>query len=156
MLELNNLAPLTKPRKRVGRGGSRGGTSGSGHKGQRARSGGKREIKHTFEGGQMPLSRRLPRRGFTNVFKKEYIIINLQQLEDHFNNGDIVNDVALREKGLVKGKKFILIKLLGSGTLTKKLTISVDAFSESAQQAVQNVNGSIQLTKEIGGDSITS
>lgn len=156
MLQLNNLTTIAKKRKRVGRGGSRGGTSGKGHKGQRARSGGKREIRPFFEGGQMPLSRRLPRRGFTNVFKKEYTLITLQQLEDNFKNGEDVNVSVLREKRLVKGKNHAFIKLLGTGTLTKKLNVVVDAWSKSAQQAIENVNGTIQVTKEIGGGSITA
>ena len=156
MLQLNNLTTTTKKRNRVGRGGSRGGTSGRGHKGQRARTGGTRGLNGAFEGGQMPLTRRLPRRGFTNIFKKEFTIISLQQLEDNFTNNDNVNVSVLREKGLVKGKKYSLIKLLGTGTLTKKLNVTVDACSKSAQQAIESVNGTIQLTKEISGGSITA
>ena len=156
MLQLNNLTAITKKRKRVGRGGSRGGQAGRGHKGQKARSGGKVELKAFFEGGQMPLSRRLPRRGFTNIFKKEYKLINIKQLEERFNDGDSVNVAALKEKGLLKGKQEPMIKLLGVGTLTKKLTITVDAYSKTAQQAVEKANGTIQLTKEISRGSVTA
>ena len=156
MLQLNNLTAIKKKRKRVGRGGSRGGQSGRGHKGQRSRSGGQREIRPFFEGGQMSLSRRLPRRGFTNVFKKEFLIVNLGQLDLFFSDSESVTVTSLREKGLVKGKKNPLIKLLGAGTLSKRLDIVVDACSKTAQQAVEKANGKIKLTKEIGSGGITS
>lgn len=156
MLQLNNLTQVKKKRKRVGRGGSRGGQAGRGHKGQRARSGGKVELKAFFEGGQMPLSRRLPRRGFTNIFKKEYKLINLEQLEERFSDGDSVDVATLRAKGLIKGKQDPKIKLLGVGALTKKLTVVVDACSKTAQQTVEKANGTIQLTKEISSGSVVT
>ncbi len=141
MLKLNNLQKLKKNRKRVGRGGSRGGTSGRGHKGQRARSGGKTEIRPFFEGGQMPLSRRLPRRGFTNIFKKEYLLINLKDLENVFSIGDVVDNKILRSRGIMKGKVDPLVKILGNGQLTKKLDIYADAFSKSARDAIEKAGG---------------
>ena len=106
MLALNKRASLGKNKKRIGRGGSRGGTSGSGHKGQKARSGAGRKIGPAFEGGQMPLHRRLPKRGFNNTrFQKESQIINIEQLEKFFNNEDHVTKEALVEKGLVNNTK---------------------------------------------------
>jgi large subunit ribosomal protein L15 len=153
MLRLNNLASLVKKRKRVGRGGSRGGTAGKGHKGQKARSGG--SVRPAFEGGQMPLFRRLPKRGFVNsVGRKEYCIVSVQKINDLFNEGDLITRELLIEKGLampkksVKGNKF-LIKILGNGTVTKKLIIVADAFSESAKQAIVQSGGEARLIQEI-------
>lgn len=148
MLQLHNLPSLTKKRKRVGRGGGRGGTSGRGHKGQRARSGGRSELKPFFEGGQMPLTRRLPRRGFTNRFKKIYIIVGLRDLERCFDDGQTVDMGALRGKGLVKGKKDPLVKVLTSGTLTKKLTVHADAFSKSAIKLIEKAGGAVVHGKQ--------
>ena len=147
MLQLHELEKLKKKRKRVGRGGSRGGTSGRGHKGQRARSGGRSAIKPSFEGGQMPLSRRLPRRGFTNIFKKYYALIGLGDLQKHFDEGATVDHVKLREKGFIKGKKKALVKILANGVLSKKLTVQADAFSKSAALAIEKAGGSAQLNK---------
>ena len=149
MLKLDKLESVTKKRKRVGRGGGRGGQSGRGHKGQRARSGCSGELKPFFEGGQMPLSRRLPRRGFTNVFKTNYHIINLQDLEYHFEDGDVVNKESLMGKRIIKGKKTFPIKVLGKGALTKKLTITVDAYSKVALQAIEKAQGKALFVKEI-------
>lgn len=151
MLQLNTLKRLVKPRKRVGRGGKLGGTSGKGHKGQKARSGG--NVSPRFEGGQMPIYRRLPKRGFSN---KEFAvvteIVNLDRLNDLFEQGAVVDRAALVEKGLVKIKKgmgsTVKIKVLGSGELSKKLTIIADAFSASAQEAVKKAGGETQFTKE--------
>jgi len=148
MLQLNNLAPLCKKKKRVGRGGSRGGTSGKGHKGQKARSGPK--ISATFEGGQMPLVRRLPKRGFKNVrFATEVKVISLQRLNDLFNDGEKVDKQALIDKGALKGKGKFHVKILGTGTLEKKLEVVADAFSKSAKDAIVNLGGQALLTKEI-------
>ncbi|KKP35749.1 MAG: 50S ribosomal protein L15 [candidate division TM6 bacterium GW2011_GWF2_32_72] len=147
MLTLNNLTPSGKNRKRVGRGGSRGGTSGKGNKGQKARSGA--PIASYFEGGQMPLHRRLPKVGFNNTrFQKEIAIVNLQLLSDSFENGEQVNKEILREKGYLKGNRDILLKVLGGGELTKKLSIEADAFSKSAIDAIQKSGGEVILTKE--------
>lgn len=157
MLRLNELDRLKKKRKRVGRGGSRGGTSGKGHKGQKARTGSGPEIKPFFEGGQMPLSRRIPRRGFTNIFKKEIITFNLRDLEAKFESGEQVTRDTLREKGLLKGKKeAALIKILGNGELTKKLVVKANAFSKTALQAIEKAKGKAELMQEISGGSVTS
>ncbi len=151
MLQLDKLAKITKKTKRKGRGGDRGGTSGRGNKGQRARTGGTHELGHLFEGGQMPLSRRIPRRGFSNAeFRKEYAVINLKDLEEKFKTGDEVSLEILKEKRMVKGNKGIFVKVLGSGSLGKKLTVYADAFSQSAKQAIENAGGKAILIKEAG------
>lgn len=148
MVQLDNLPGLCKKRKRVGRGGARGGSSGRGTKGQRARSGGKRGL-GGFEGGQMPLSRRLPKRGFSNVrFKTPVHVINLETLEQMFNEGDTVSQETLRARGLIKGQGSAQIKILGNGTLTKKLIITADAASGSARAAIEQLGGQLHLTKE--------
>jgi large subunit ribosomal protein L15 len=152
MLQLNTLKKLVKKKQRIGRGGSRGGTSGKGGKGQTARSGGK--TRRGFEGGQMPIARRLPKRGFSNdPFRQEVKIINLQQIEDAFEVGAQVDRGSLIEKGLLKlskgAKGQTIVKILGQGSLTKKVTIVADAFSKSALQAIEKVGGKAQLTKEI-------
>lgn len=151
-LQLHKLTKLNKKRKRVGRGGSRGGTAGKGHKGQKARSGG--YVRIGFEGGQMPLFRRLPKRGFTNEpFKTEVEIVNLDQL-DVFDDGVEVNRELLVAHGLIKGKRSkkghsIILKLLGNGTLSKRLTIIVDACSASAKKMVEELGGEVRLNKEL-------
>lgn len=153
MLQLNNLSTLVKKRKTVGRGGSRGGTSGKGGKGQTARSGG--STRPGFEGGQMPLFRRLPKRGFNNYeFAKHIEIVNLGDISAHFNDGDKVTKQLLFEKGLLKIKKglvrkqVIYVKVLGNGTLTKKLSIEADAFSASALEAIVKHGGEALVIKE--------
>jgi large subunit ribosomal protein L15 len=127
--------------KRLGCGESsgHGKTSGKGHKGQKARSGG--SIRLGFEGGQMPLIRRLPKRGFNNAaFKTSYALVNLADLEQ-FADGLQVTEALLREKGLVNGR-FDGLKILGRGELTKKLTVEADKFSEAARQAIEKAGGS--------------
>ena len=147
MLKLNNLKPAGKKRKRVARGGSRGGTSGRGHKGQKARSGG--NTFPGFEGGQMPLSRRLPKRGFTNArFKIDVRLINLDQLETHFEQDARIDKAILFEKGLVKGRGKFLLKVLGKGTLSKKLVVVADAFSKSAAKVIEDLGGKAEIAKE--------
>ena len=146
-MELNNLTPLVHPRKRIGRGGSRGGTSGKGSKGQLARSGGK--VGAAFEGGQMPLTRRLPKRGFSNFrFKQEYEIINLDRLALVFEDGAQITEQVLVEKGFLKGKKIGLIKILGNGELSKKFVIYAHAFSKSAEEAIKSQGGEVHLITE--------
>ena len=145
MLQLHNLESLTKDRKRTGRGGSRGGTSGRGHKGQRSRSGGKSNIRASFEGGQMPLSRRLPKRGFNNIFKKDFQLVSLQDLEIKFAAGDTVDKESLMNNGLIKHRKGSLIKILANGELTKKLIINVNAFSKSAVDAISKAGGEAKV-----------
>ena len=145
MLQLNNLDKLTKKRKRVGRGGSRGGTSGKGGKGQTARSGG--SIHPRFEGGQMPISRRLPKRGFSNaLFKITYALINLDILQERFEQDSTITKQMFFDLGYIKrGQK---IKLLGNGSLQKKLVLEVDACSKSAKEAVERVGGEIKFVQE--------
>lgn len=148
MLQLNKLTPLCKKRKRVGRGGSRGGTSCKGHKGQKARSG--PHISVAFEGGQMPLVRRLPKRGFNNKrFATEVKIVSLQQLDNLFVAGDTVNKQVLIEKGVLKGKGKFYLKILANGDLTKKLEVVADSFSKSAMDKIKSLGGQAILAKEI-------
>jgi large subunit ribosomal protein L15 len=154
MIGLHKLTGLLKKRKRVGRGGKLGGTSGKGHKGQKARSGG--YVRIGYEGGQMPLYRRLPKRGFNNAqFQQEVKVVNLADLERVFESGATVTREALIEKGLIKvansakGSKAILVKILGTGELTKKLDVSADAFSKSAEKAIQDCGGQARLIKEM-------
>lgn len=150
MIALHNLPSAGKDRKRVGRGGSRGGTSGKGHKGQKARSGGK--VDAGFEGGQMPLYRRIPKRGFTNApFKDEIEIVDISRLELAFEAGQEVTRDSLYEKGLIKCRKSAtksLVKILGNAAITKKLIVYVDACSQAAQKSIESVGGEVKLTKE--------
>ncbi len=147
LYQLHNLETLVKKRKRIGRGGERGGTSGRGHKGQKARSGGSVGRKD-FEGGQVPLVRRLPKRGFNNVvFADKYTIVNIELLEKLFDNNATVTKEALIEKGVL-AKRTPALKILGNGTLSKQLKVYADAISESASQAIVSQGGEVHLTKE--------
>ena len=149
MFKLHEMVGLVKKRKRVGRGGSRGGQAGKGGKGQTARSGG--SIKPGFEGGQMPLHRRLPKRGFNNkVFSTVTNIINLVDLERVFNANDVVDHALLYERRLIKSNKNTAakLKLLGNGVLTKKLHVIVDSCSEAAKLAVERVGGTITIQRK--------
>jgi len=144
-MELNNLKPKKGSRhakKRVGRGpgSGHGKTAARGEKGQKSRSGFSRQP--GFEGGQMPLHRRLPKRGFTNIFKKEYAVVNLSDLE-RFDNGATVDEAALREAGLIKGRNDG-VKVLGNGKLSKKLTVSATKFSETARKQIEAAGGTCQ------------
>ena len=146
-MKLHELSPVDgskKDVKRIGRGhGSGWGkTSGKGHKGQKARSGG--SIRPGFEGGQMPLQRRVPKRGFNNIFRKKIVALNVNQLDSKFDNGAVVDAEALRNAGLVKNS-FDGIKILGNGELTKSLTVKVDAFSESAKKAIEEAGGKAEV-----------
>lgn len=156
MLLLNNLEKLVKPRKRVGRGGRLGGKSGRGSKGQKSRSGSNSEIKPFFEGGQMPLSRRVPRRGFKNFMRSDVRVINLGDLEDRFENGATVDRAALMACGLIKGQGSYKIKILGNGTFTKALTVKADAFSKSASEAIAKNQGKVELCEELSSGSVTA
>jgi len=145
-LRLHDLKPAEgsrKERKRVGRGigSGLGKTSGRGHKGQKARSGG--NIRPGFEGGQMPLTRRLPKRGFTNIFKKEYAIVNLSLL-DNFEDGTVVTPELLIERGIIKKVKDG-VKILGSGDLSKKLTVKAHKFSKSAIDKIESIGGKAEV-----------
>lgn len=148
MLQLDKLTPTVKKRKKLGRGGDLGGTSGRGHKGQKARTAGRFKVGPLFEGGQMPLSRRIPRRGFNNkLFEKKFIVINLDDLDKKFESDEVVNLDSLKNKNLVKGK-CVLVKILGQGKLSKKLTVYADAFSEKALQLIQKAGGTAVVIKE--------
>ncbi len=145
MLDLSNLSPnpgSKKPRKRVGRGqgSGRGKTSTRGHKGYKARSGS--SIKPGFEGGQMPLQRRIPKRGFNNIFRKEFAIVNVNDLEA-FEAGTKIDLTALVDAGLV-AKKFKMVKILGNGEISKSLTIAVDKLSESARKKIEAAGGTVE------------
>ncbi len=144
------LSQLKVPRgskkrpKRVGRGRSsgHGKTSTRGHKGQKARSGG--GVRPGFEGGQMPLSRRLPKRGFVNIFKKEYAILNVRDLE-RFKEGSKITPDFLVKKGLARKRD--RIKILGEGKLTKGLKVSAHAFSQKAIERIKEAGGEIEVIK---------
>jgi large subunit ribosomal protein L15 len=144
-LALNNLrkpAGSTHKKKRLGRGpgSGLGKTSGKGHKGQKSRSGYSRKI--GFEGGQMPLQRRLPKRGFTNIFKKEWLEISVAKLESSFEAGDEVTPEILHERGLIKKAKHDLV-VLGTGELTKALKISAHRFTAGAKKKIEKAGGTM-------------
>ena len=145
-MKLHELQPAigsTTAPKRLGRGvGSQlGKTSGKGHKGAKARSGGGK--RPGFEGGQMPLTRRLPKRGFTNIFAKEYATINVSAL-NVFEDGSTVNAEALLEMGLIK-KVLDGVKVLGGGELTKKLTVDVAKVTASAKEKIEAIGGKVEV-----------
>jgi len=145
-MKLNELSPAAgakKAAKRVGRGiGSGSGkTAGRGHKGQNARSGG--GVRPGFEGGQMPIHRRIPKRGFNNKFATTYAIVNISDL-NCFENGAVVDSAALKAAGIIK-KSLDGVKILGSGELTKKLTVKCSAFSESAKQKIEAAGGTAEV-----------
>ena len=133
-----------KKKRIVGRGSSsgRGTTAGKGNKGQQSRSGGKTYV--GFEGGQMPLYRRIAHKGFSNYpFKKEYVCINVELLNAKYNDGETVNNESLVAKGFISSKSKALVKVLGNGEITKKLTVAVDKVSESAKAKITAAGGSV-------------
>jgi large subunit ribosomal protein L15 len=143
---LDTLKPphgATRKRRRVGRGegSGRGKTAGRGNKGLKARSG--RSAKPGFEGGQMPLTRRLPKRGFRNIFGKDYVAINIENLERSFSSNETVSRDTLFEKGLIKSRRRP-VKILGEGALTKALTVRADAFSAQAAEKIRKAGGSAE------------
>ena len=146
-MRLGELSPAmgaTTSKKRLGRGigSGLGKTSGKGHKGQWARSGG--GVRPGFEGGQMPLIRRIPKRGFNNHFRKVYSIVNLSVLENMEANS-VVDMEVLNEKGLIKVLKgSIGLKVLGNGTLTKAITVKAASFSASAKEAIEKAGGKVE------------
>jgi large subunit ribosomal protein L15 len=145
-MKLSELRPAegaTSDRKRVGRGkgSGLGKTAGKGHKGLRARSGG--GTKPGYEGGQMPLQRRLPKRGFVNVFRKVWAIVNVKAL-NRFPAGSVVDAEALRMEGLIKGTADG-VKLLGDGDIDRKLTVKVDKASRSAVEKVVAAGGTVEV-----------
>lgn len=142
--ELSPAAGATRDVKRIGRGhgSGNGKTAGKGHKGQKARSGG--SIRPGFEGGQMPLQRRIPKRGFNNIFAKQYAIVNLSNLEAKFEAGSVVDTDAIVAAGLVKNPKDG-IKVLGNGDVTKSLTVKAAAFSKSAIEKIEKAGGKTEV-----------
>ncbi|WP_227764145.1 50S ribosomal protein L15 [Zhaonella formicivorans] len=145
-MKLHELKPAEGSRKaptRVGRGigSGLGKTSGRGHKGQKARSGG--GVRPGFEGGQMPLHRRLPKRGFTNIFKKEIVNINVDVL-NRFDNGTVVTPELLKEQGIIKSVKDGL-KILGEGNVEKALTVKAHGFSKAAVEKIEAAGGKAEV-----------
>lgn len=144
-MDLSNLKPAigsTRNRKRIGRGhgSGTGKTAGKGHKGQNARSGG--GVKAGFEGGQMPLQRRLPKRGFTPLSRKVYALVNLRDLEP-FETGSVIDIAALGQAGLIS-KVYDGIKILGDGEITKALTVKAHKFSKSARSKIEAAGGTAE------------
>lgn len=145
-MNLNELQPAKGSkfsRKRLGRGigSGTGKTSGKGHKGQNARSGG--GVRPGFEGGQMPLYRRLPKRGFKNIFAKQYVTVNVEELEK-LDNGTEVTAQVLKDNGIIS-KTLDGVKILGRGELTKKLNVKVAKFSESAKEKIEKAGGKAEV-----------
>lgn len=142
--ELSPAAGSTKVSKRVGRGtgSGNGKTAGKGHKGQKARSGG--GVRPGFEGGQMPLARRVPKRGFNNIFATKYATINVSDLEKRFDDGATVDEAAIVACGLIK-KTLDGIKVLGNGDIAKKLDVTVTAYSDSAKEKIEKAGGKAQV-----------
>ena len=145
-MKMHELAPAfgsTKESKRIGRGhgSGQGKTAGKGHKGQKARAG--RGIRAGFEGGQMPLQRRVPKRGFNNIFAEEWTAINVAALEV-FEDNTVVDAAALAQKGIIK-KANLPIKVLGNGKLTKKLEVKLNAYSASAAEKITAAGGKAEV-----------
>jgi len=146
-MDLNTLKPAlgsVKQGKRLGRGpgSGKGKTAGKGHKGQKARSGG--SIKAGFEGGQMPMQRRLPKRGFTPLQRVEYSLVNVKQLE-MFDAGSLVDSAALAAMGLIKSAS-ANVKILGNGDISKALTVTATKFSQAAKDKIVSAGGSVEET----------
>ena len=153
-MKLHELSPpkgARKAVKRVGRGpgSGHGKTACRGSKGQKARAGG--NVKAVYEGGQMPLHRRLPKRGFTNIFKKKYAVVNLRDLA-RFDKDTVVDGAVLKAAGLLKGRSDG-IKLLGQGTIDHALVLKVDLCSKSARTKLEAVGGRVELAGQPGGPS---
>lgn len=146
-MKLSELSPAEGSKRaprRVGRGHASGWgkTSGKGHKGQKARSGG--GVRPGFEGGQMPLQRRIPKRGFNNIFAKKVVTVNLSELNRKFDDGADVTIEALKNAGIVKNA-FDAVKVLGNGKIEKKLNVKVSAYSESAKNAIEAAGGKAEV-----------
>ena len=145
-MKLNELSPAygsTKKRKRVGRGGKYSKTAGAGEKGQNARSGG--GVRPGFEGGQLPLFRRLGKRGFNNArFRTVFATINVSDLDKLFDENTVVTPELLIETGIIK-KQLDGIKILGNGEITKKLTVKANAFSKTAKEKIESVGGKTEV-----------
>lgn len=150
MINLSNLSPRkgsNKAKKRLGRGNGsgHGKTAGRGHKGYKSRSGS--GVNPGFEGGQLPLQRRLPKRGFHNIFRKEYSLINVRDLE-RFEAGVSINKDVLQETGLIKDKKKA-VKLLGDGDIDRSLDIVVDRVSRNAREKIEAAGGKVEETEKL-------
>lgn len=146
-MKLHELAPAAgskKDVKRIGRGpaSGQGKTAGKGHKGQKARAG--KGPRPGFEGGQMPLQRRIPKRGFNNIFAKGIAIVNLAAIAERFDDGAVVDIDALKAAGLIK-KEMDGVKVLGNGELTKKFTVKVNAYSEAAKAKIEAAGGTAEV-----------
>ncbi len=146
-MKLHELHPAegsTTAPKRLGRGSGSGlgKTSGKGHKGAKARSGGGK--RPGFEGGQMPLYRRVPKRGFNNIFGTDYAVVNVETLEAKFNDGDTVTVEALLDAGIIR-KTLDGVKILGNGDLTKKLTVQAQKFTTGAKEKIEAVGGKAEV-----------
>ena len=146
-MKLNELRPAegsTRESFRVGRGpgSGNGKTAGKGHKGQKARAG--RGMQVGFEGGQMPLQRRLPKRGFVNIFGKEFAIVNVAALEEKFEDGAVIDIDALQAAGLVN-KTLDGVKVLAHGDITKKFTVKVNAYSDAAKAKIEAAGGKAEV-----------
>jgi len=146
-MKLYSLKPaegsrVKETRKGRGIGSGLGKTAGRGHKGQGARSGGGKGP--YFEGGQTPLQRRMPKRGFTNIFKPEYVVINVKQLNDRFEKGTVVTPELLVESGLVKNVRDG-VRILGNGEITKALTVKAHGFSKSAAEKIAAAGGQVEV-----------
>ena len=146
-MKLHELQPAygsVKDVKRIGRGhgSGNGKTAGKGHKGQKARSGG--SIRPGFEGGQMPLQRRMPKRGFNNIFAKEYAAVNISAFEKRFESGAVIDAAALIESGAIKDAKDG-VKILGNGELTKSLTVKAAKFTAAAQEKIEKAGGKAEV-----------
>jgi len=145
-MKLHELSPVPGSNKKAyrkgrGAGSGNGKTAGKGHKGQNARSGG--GVRPGFEGGQMPLQRRVPKRGFNNIFATKYATINVSDL-NRFEDGAVVDTKAIVDAGLLK-KTLDGVKILGNGEITKKLTVTVKAYSESAKQKIEQAGGKAEV-----------
>ena len=146
-MKMHELAPAigsTKEAKRIGRGhgSGNGKTAGKGHKGQKARAG--HGMRIGFEGGQMPLHRRVPKRGFNNIFATEYATVNVSELEARFENGAEIDEVALIECGLLK-KTYDGVKILGGGELTKSFTVKAAKFTAAAAEKIEKAGGKAEV-----------
>ncbi len=144
LYELQPAAGSVKDVKRIGRGhgSGNGKTAGKGHKGQKARSGG--SIRPGFEGGQMPLQRRMPKRGFNNIFATVYATVNVSTLEERFEAGAVVDAESLKANGIIKDAKDG-IKVLGNGELTKSLTVKAAKFTAAAQEKIEKAGGKAEV-----------
>jgi len=144
---LKRPAGATRKRRRIGRGNAsgRGGTAGRGHKGQLSRSGGK--VRPGFEGGQMPLQRRMPKRGFTNIYRKEYTAVNVRDLA-RFDVGTIVEPATLRDAGLIR-RVTDLVKILGVGELDRALTVRAQGFSKTAREKIEKAGGQAEVIEPV-------